>query len=51
MNFTNARNKIMRGMGYKVVNLNSGMLDGLIKQENKAGLHNLIGKIANPETA
>ena len=51
MNFTNARNKIMRGKGYKVVNLNSSMLEGLIRQENKAGLHNLIGKIANPETA
>lgn len=48
MNFTNARNKIMRGFGYKVVNLNQTMLEGLIRQENKAGLQDLIGKIANP---
>lgn len=48
MNFTNARNKIMRGLGYKVVNLNQSMLEGLIRQENKAGLQDLIGKIANP---
>lgn len=43
-NFTNLKMKSLRSSGHNVLNLNSWMLEGFIRNDNRAGLKDLISK-------
>lgn len=47
MNFTNARNKVMRHYGFQVANLSSTMIEGLLRTENKEGIKSLVQRIVD----
>lgn len=46
-NFTNLKMKTLRTQGHNVLNLNSWTLEGFIRNENRAGLKDLINKTIN----
>ena len=43
-NFTNLKMKSVRGSGYNLMNLNSWILEGFIRNENREGLKDLLKK-------
>lgn len=43
-NFTNMKNKVVRGVGHNILNLNSWTLEGMLKDEERKGLKDLLQK-------
>lgn len=49
-NFTNLKNKVLRGTGYSIFNLNSMTLEGMLKDPERKGLKELITKTVKTYT-
>lgn len=49
-NFTNLKNKMIRNNGYNILNLNSWMLEGMLRDPERKGLKDLIQKTVKTYT-
>ena len=43
-NFTNLKNKLIRSCGYNILNLNSWTLEGMLRDPERKGIKDLLGK-------